>query len=85
MSAADFEKMVKEIFAKSDVNNDGVLVLDEFKQFTLHILQACSCLDISEDGSDIDAMFARFDANKDGRLDWGEIWAAVQPMQAKLK
>jgi len=28
-------------------------------------------------------LFARFDANKDGKLDWEEIWAACEPLWFK--
>ena len=70
MSPADFEKMVREIYDASDANKDGVLVLDEFKQFSLHILAACSGLDFAAGDEAITAMFERFDANKDGKLDW---------------
>jgi len=32
--------MVREMFEASDENNNGKLTLDEFKQFTLYVLEA---------------------------------------------
>ena len=85
MSPADFEKMVREIYDHCDANKDGVLQLDEFKQFSLHMIECASGLPLGNEGEDIVAMFERFDANKDGTLDWTEIWASCSPLQAKLK
>jgi len=33
----------------------------------------------------IGTMFSNFDKNRDGVLDWHEIWIAIKPMHAKLK
>lgn len=33
----------------------------------------------------MDDLFARFDANKDGKLDWEEIWAACEPLAPKIE
>ena len=40
MTHDDFQNTVKQIFEVSDANHNGVLSLDEFKQFSLYILEA---------------------------------------------
>lgn len=40
MNIVEFEKMVKEMFNAADANKDEVLKLDEFKQFSLFVLEA---------------------------------------------
>ena len=84
MSTSEFEKMIREIFDHCDEKSDGILLIDEFKQFTLHILEACEGLELLEHDEEMSAMFERFDVNKDGKLDWTEIWACIQPLQAVI-
>lgn len=59
--------------------------LDEFKHFALHLLAAIKELKISDFQESVDQLFTRFDANKDGKLDWGEVWTAVEPIQTKIQ
>jgi len=33
----------------------------------------------------MDDLFGRFDTNKDGLLDWNEIWTSMEPIEAKVK
>ena len=40
MSVPEYKDMVKAMFNGSDANKDGVLQLDEFKQFSLCLLQS---------------------------------------------
>jgi Ca2+-binding EF-hand superfamily protein len=49
------------------------------------VLEAINGLNIDDEEDDIGAMFGRFDKNKDGILDWNEIWDAIKPLHAKLK
>lgn len=46
ITADDFRKMVKQMFNAADDNRDGVLQLDEFKQFSLFMLEALSEMQI---------------------------------------
>ena len=85
ISPDDFRSSVKEMFNAADANQDGVLVLDEFKQFSLYLLQSMTGLQLAESKESIDQLFQRFDKNKDGKLDWSEIWAAVEPIQTKIQ
>ena len=80
MSKPDFKNMIKEIFDCADVNKDGVLILAEYKQFTLYVLEALEGLEIPDEEEEISSLFARFDTNQDGKLDWNEIWAACEPL-----
>jgi Ca2+-binding EF-hand superfamily protein len=73
------------MFDVADTNKNGVLEQEEFKQFTLFVLEAINGLSIADDEDDVGAMFARFDKNKDGILDWSEIWEAIKPLHAKLQ
>ena len=77
--------MIKQMFEVADENKHKVLVLDEFKQFSLYVLEAISGLNIAQSNQTVGEMFTRFDANKDGKLDWDEIWTSIQPLQAKIK
>lgn len=80
-----FEQMIKEMFNASDANKDGVLQLDEFKQFTLFVLDACSKLPLARGDQDIVNMFGNFDANKDGVLSWDEVWSSIQPLHNSIQ
>lgn len=82
MKVDDFKTMVREMFDKADENQDGELVLQEFKQFALYALQACQGLPLVDSDSEIKLLFSRFDKNKDKALTWDEIWYSVEPIQA---
>ena len=84
MSDADFEKMVNEIFHHCDQKDACILEQEEFKQFALHIIEASAGLELANAQEDIQAMFIRFDANKDGKLDWDEVWKCVKPLKANM-
>jgi len=81
--------MVREMFDASDTNKNGVLEPEEFKQFTLFVLEAIqglTCLmHSSEEHDEIGAMFASFDKNKDGVLDWAEVWSSVEALHCKIE
>jgi Ca2+-binding EF-hand superfamily protein len=84
MGVDEFKTMVREMFDKADENNDGELVLHEFKQFALYALQACQGLPLVDSDAEIKLLFSRFDKNKDKALTWDEIWYSVEPIQAQL-
>lgn len=71
------------MFEVADANKDNVLELDEFKQFTLFVLEALHGL-VAHDPDTIDNVFAKFDTNKDGLLDWNEIWASMESIEKAL-
>lgn len=48
MTHDDFQTTVKQIFEVSDANHNGVLSLDEFKQFSLYILEAVQGLNLAQ-------------------------------------
>lgn len=62
----DFKTMVRQIFDCSDFNHNGVLSLDEFKQFSLFILEAVQGLNLAQSDDSIEQMFLDFDKNHDG-------------------
>ena len=72
------------MFDDADLNNDGVLEMEEFKQFVLNMLEALSNHPLSDSKEDLRSLFERLDKNKDGVLDWDEVWESFQPMQEKL-
>lgn len=84
MTCDDFKAMVRQMFEVADENKDNILELDEFKQFSLFMLEALDGLSLSQSTEELDSLFARFDANKDGKLDWKEIWTACLPIEAKI-
>lgn len=58
--------MVKQIYQVSDANKNGVLSLDEFKQFSLYLLEASEGLCLAEADKTNEEMFENFDRNHDG-------------------
>lgn len=81
---SEFKTQVRQMFEVSDMNHDNVLELDEYKQFTLYLLESLSAGVIGEDSTPIGDLFASFDKNKDGRLDWEEIWESMTVITEKL-
>lgn len=77
--------MVREMFEASDENNNGKLTLDEFKQFTLFVLEAMQGVSFSGGDNTIAQQFHGFDTNKDGVLDWDEIWAMMHHLETAMK
>ena len=85
MPDEEYESVCKEIFGKNDENNDGVLVLDEFKEFTIACAKAAGVADaeiesMKGEGSDSmwSMMFRQFDANNDGSITWDEAWTFLK-------
>lgn len=85
MSVSALKNMIKEMFEAADASKDGVLVIDEFKQFTLYVLGSCQHLRLAEHNENMNEMFNRFDENKDGVLSLDEIWASMIPLHEKVK
>lgn len=77
MNGKEFETMIKEMFAASDIDRNGVLVVNEFKQFTLYVLDACTTLRLAEDTKTYHDLFQNFDKNRDGILSYDEIWTGM--------
>lgn len=48
MSCDEFRNMVREMFEASDENKNQKLTIDEFKQFTLYVLEAMQGINFSE-------------------------------------
>jgi len=48
------------------------------------VLEALDGLSLAQNAEELDSLFARFDANRDGKLDWNEVWAAVHPIESKI-
>ena len=85
MPDADYEKECKALYAENDENNDGVLVLEEFKQFTINCAVAAGVSDtdiqaMKGEGSDSmwSMMFRQFDEDNDGSITWEECWAFLK-------
>jgi hypothetical protein len=81
MAVEEYMAVCKEIFNKNDKNNDGALVIGEFKEFTIACAKAAGATDgevESMKGEESDTMwsmmFRQFDANKDGDVTWDEAW-----------
>lgn len=55
--------MVRQMFDAADTNSDQVLVLDEFKQFVLFMIEALSSFSTNGLDEDIKLLFERFDAD----------------------
>ena len=55
--ADEFKATIRKMFDDADINNDGVLVMDEFKQFTLNILEALSSHALGEAKEDLRSLF----------------------------
>jgi Ca2+-binding EF-hand superfamily protein len=73
------------MFNAADDNRDGVLQLGEFKQFSLFMLEALSDMQLVDQAQAAEEMFKKFDINKDGVLEWTEIWSSVEPIYSKIK
>merc|ERR1719163_605825 len=85
MPDAEYEKVCKDLFVANDENGDGVLVLDEFKEFTINCAKAAGVSDadiegMKGEGSDSmwSMMFRQFDANNDGSITWEEAWSFLK-------
>merc|ERR1719199_980125 len=85
MPDEEYEKVCKDLFEKNDENSDGVLVLEEFKEFTINCAKAAGVSDadiegMKAEGSDSmwSMMFRQFDANNDGSITWEECWAFLK-------
>ena len=72
------------MFKDADENQDGELSLDEFKQFTLNLLQALEGLNFRNHDLAMANLFEEFDRNKDGVLSWDEIWRPLITIKAKV-
>lgn len=79
-----FEATCREMFKDADENQDGELSLDEFKQFTLNLLQALEGLNFRDHDLAMANLFAEFDRNKDGVLSWDEVWRPLISIKAKV-
>jgi Ca2+-binding EF-hand superfamily protein len=84
-TAAEFKTMIRSMFDCADENRDGVLQLEEFKQFTLFVLEGLEGLNLHTNQSSVGEMFSKLDKNKDGVLEWNEIWPSVEPMIETLQ
>jgi Ca2+-binding EF-hand superfamily protein len=73
------------MFDVADENKDEVLEIHEMAQFSNYVIEGCQGLSLAQGGEDLKELFARFDTNKDGKIDWEEIWMELEPFQAKLK
>ena len=85
MPEAEYERVCQALFKEHDVNNDEVLVLEEFKQFTIACAKAAGVSD--EDVKAMDGegsssmwsmMFRQFDENNDGSITWDECWTFLK-------
>jgi len=83
MSCEEFKNMVREMFEVSDKDHNQKLTLGEFKQFTLFVLEAMQ--GVNFDGDTLGNQFKNFDTNKDGVLDWEEVWAMMHPLEHAMK
>jgi len=61
------------------------LEIDEFKQFTLFVLDSCATLCLADKEKTYDTLFSNFDRNHDGVLDWQEIWTGMSPLLEQSK
>jgi Ca2+-binding EF-hand superfamily protein len=48
-------------------------------QFSNYVIEGCQGLTLAQVGEDLKELFARFDTNKDGKIDWEEIWKELEP------
>jgi Ca2+-binding EF-hand superfamily protein len=71
------------MFDNSDKNGNGVLELEEFKQFTLNLLEAISDHPLGQDKESVRDLYERLDKNKDGVLQWSEVWDSFKNAQEK--
>ena len=85
MPDEEYEAVCKRLYKENDANNDEVLVLDEFKQFTIACAKAAGVSDadiegMKSEGSDSmwSMMFRQFDANNDGSITWEECWSFLK-------
>ena len=85
MPDSEYESVCKELFNVHDVNHDEVLVIEEFKEFTIACAKAAGVSDadiegMKAEGSDSmwSMMFRQFDANNDGSITWEECWAFLK-------
>jgi len=83
MSNEEFKNMVREMFEAADENKNQLLTIDEFKQFTLFVLEAIQGVNFSEEVT-IENQFNKFDENKDGVLDWDEVWKMMSHLEEAM-
>jgi len=53
----EFQKEIRYMFDMADENNDGVLEMEEFKQFTLNMLEAISDHQLGSEKEDLRSLF----------------------------
>ena len=85
MPDEEYEAVCKQLFEKNDENSDAVLVLDEFKDFTIDCAKAAGVEEseleaMKSEGSDNmwAMMFRQFDKNGDGQISWDEAWSFLK-------
>merc|ERR1711981_1075279 len=85
MPDEEYEAVCKELFFEHDANGDKVLVIDEFKEFTIACARAAGVSEediegMKSEGSDSmwSMMFRQFDANNDGSITWEEAWGFLK-------
>jgi hypothetical protein len=54
---AEFKATIWKMFVDADVNNDGVLEIEEFKQFALNMLEALSSHPLGKVKEDVMSLF----------------------------
>lgn len=69
--------MVEQMFNLADANRDGVLVEDEFKQFSGFLWEAVQGLKLSNENTLLVSLFNQFEENKDTYLKLDEIMKSL--------
>ena len=84
-TSAEFEAQIRKFFDEADINRNGVLELEEFKQFSLNILEALHNHPLGSKEDDVHDLFGKLDKNKDGVLQWEEVWSSFENMSARCR
>ena len=79
-----FMEQVRMMFKNADEDCDGVLSLEEYMLFQEACDEVMGFYDDKPHEGDPEVLFAKYDANKDGKLSWDEIWVTFEPMAPKL-
>ena len=91
MTDEEYESGIKSLFDAVDANADGILQLDEFKQFMISVSQSSgidgATIASLQSRNDIfsNQLFTLMDTSGDGNLQWDEVWAEMCNKKHNLK
>ena len=85
MNANEFKDMVKEIYDIADINNDDILIQEEYEKFCRSVVEAIQPLSLAQHDKCVNDLNEAFEYNLMGVLCWEDIWAGIEPIGVQIE